>query len=78
MSRRKQAVVRMLARVVQIVYGSASTSMSGIEPDRSELEARNSLKRLQRLANKDPDNQFGSCFVRLQMKLLKRLRKSKG
>jgi len=77
MSKRKQAVVRMLAQVVQILYGPASSGMSGIEPDGSELEARKFLKRLQRLANKDPDNKFGACFVRLQLKLLKRLRKSK-
>ena len=77
MSKRKETVVRMLAQVVQVVYGIPDPSMSGIEPDRSELEARNSLKRLQRLANKDPDNKFGTYFVRLQLKLLKRLRNSK-
>lgn len=77
MSRRKQAVVRMLAQVVQVVYAPPGSSMSGIEPDGSELEARNSLKRLQRLANKDPDNKFGTYFVRLLIKLLKHLRNSK-
>jgi hypothetical protein len=77
MSKRKQAVVRMLGRVVQVVYGPPGSDMSGIEPDRSELESRNLLKRLQRLANKDPDNEFGTCFVRLQLMLLKRLRNLK-
>lgn len=77
MSKRKHTVVRMLAQVVHIVYGTTSSSMSGIEPDRSEHEVRNLLKRLLRLANKDPDNQFGTYFVRLQLKLLKRLRNSK-
>jgi hypothetical protein len=51
--------------------------MSGIEPDGSELEARNLLKLLQQLANKDPDNKFGTYFVRLQLKLLKRVRNFK-
>jgi len=78
MSRRKQTVVRMLAQVVQVVYGSSGSNMSGIEPDRSELEARNLLKRLQQLANKDPDNRFGTYFVRLQVKLFKHLRNSKN
>ena len=77
MSRRKQSVVRMLAKVVRVVYAPPNPSMSGIEPDRSELEARSSLKLLQHLANKDPDNEFGKHFVRLQLKLLKRLRNYK-
>jgi len=77
MSRRKQAVVRMLAKVVRVVYAPPNPSMSGIEPDRSELEARNLLQLLQHLANKDPDNKFGMYFVRLQLKLLKRLRNFK-
>ena len=77
MSKRKQTVVRMLARVVKIVHGATNASMSGIEPDRSELDARKLLRRLRKLANKDPDNQFGTCFVRLQFRLLKHLRNSK-
>ena len=77
MSKRKQTVARMLEQVVQIVYGANCSDLSGIEPDRSELEARKMLKRLQRLANKDPGNKFGACFVRLQLKLLKHLRNSK-
>ena len=77
MSKRKQAVVRMLAKVVHVVYAPPRPSMSGIEPDGSELEARNLLKLLQQLANKDPDNKFGTYFVRLQLKLLKRVRNFK-
>jgi len=77
MSKRKHAVVRMLERVVNIVYAATGTGMSGIEPDGSELEIRKLLKQLQRLANKDPDNKFGTCFVRLQLKLLKHLRDPK-
>ena len=77
MSKRKHAVVRMLGQVVNIIYGATGSSMSGIEPDRSELEIRKLLKRLQRLANKDPDDKFGMYFVRLQLKLMKRLRNSK-
>ena len=76
MSKRKHTVVRMLEQVVNIVYATGA-SMSGIEPDGSAFEIRKLLKRLQRLANKDPDNKFGTCFVRLQLKLLKRLRDSK-
>lgn len=76
MSKRKNTVVRMLSQVAQIVYGATGSSMSGIEPDGSELEVRKLLIRLHRLANKDPDNKFGTCFVRLQLKLLKRLRSS--
>jgi hypothetical protein len=76
-SKRKQTVVRMLAQAVQIVYGSASADMSGIEPGKSELDARKLLMQLQRLANKDPGNKFGVCFARLQLKLLKRMRNSK-
>lgn len=77
MSKRKHTVVRMLEQVVGIIYDATEASMSGIEPDGSEPEIRKMLKRLQRLANKDPDNKFGTCFVRLQLKLLKRLRNSK-
>ena len=77
MSKRKRTVVRMLAQVVQILYSSASTGMSGIEPDESALEIRKLLKKLQQLADQDPENKFGTCFVRLQLKLLKRLRGSK-
>lgn len=77
MSRRKQTVVRMLAQVVHIVYGSAGTDMSGKEPDESELAVRKLLKKLQQLADRDPSNKFGTYFVRLQLKLLKRLRSSK-
>jgi hypothetical protein len=77
MSRRKKVVVRMLEQAVQVVYGPASADLSGIEPDRSELDARRLLKRLHWLTNKDPGNEFGTCFVRLQLKLLKRLRKFK-
>jgi hypothetical protein len=76
-SRKKQTVVRMLARVVRIVYGSAVADMSGIEPDKSELAVRKLLKELQQLADRDPENQFGTYFVRLQLKLLKRLRNSR-
>jgi hypothetical protein len=76
MSKRKHAVVRMLEQVVNIVCVATDASMSGIEPDGSVLEIRKLLMRLQRLANKDPDNKFGTCFVRLQLKLLKRLRNS--
>lgn len=77
MSRRKQTVVRMLAQVVQIVYGSAGADMSGNEPDKSELAVRKLLKKLQQLADGDPDNKFGIYFVRLQLKLLKVLRNSR-
>jgi hypothetical protein len=76
MSKRKHAVVRMLEQVVKIVC-TTDASMSGIEPDGPVLEIRKLLMRLQRLANKDPDKQFGTCFVRLQLKLLKRLRNPK-
>jgi hypothetical protein len=51
--------------------------MSGIKPDKSERDARKLLRQLQRLANKDPGNKFGVYFVRLQLKLLKRMRNSK-
>lgn len=67
----------MLAQAVHIVYGSAGADMSGIEPDKSELDARKLLMQLQRLANKDPGNKFGICFVKLQLKILKRMRNSK-
>jgi len=77
MSKRKHTVVRMLEQVVTIVCGATGAGMSGIEPDGSALEIRKLLKRLQRLANKDPDNKFGTYFVRLQLKLLKHLRNSK-
>ncbi len=77
MSKKKETVVRMLAQVVQIVYGPACTDMSGIEPDKSELEARKLLSQLQRLADKDPNSKFGTYFVRLQLKLFKRIRNSK-
>jgi hypothetical protein len=77
MSRKKQTVVRMLAQVVQIVYGSADTDMSGNEPDKSELAVRRLLKKLQQLADGDPDNSFGTYFVRLQLKLLKVLRNAR-
>lgn len=77
MSKRKQTVVRMLEQVVQVIYGPSRPGVSGIEPGRSELEVRDWLKRLQRLANKDPGNKFGTSFVRLQLKLLKRLRNCK-
>jgi hypothetical protein len=75
-SKRKQTVVRMLAQAVQIVYGSVGADMSGIEPDKSERDARKLLMQLQQLANKDPGNEFGVCFVRLQLNLLKRMRNS--
>jgi hypothetical protein len=74
MSRRKQTVVRMLAQVVHIIYGSVGTDMSGTEPDKSELAVRKLLKMLQQLADRDPNNMFGTYFVRLQLKLLKHLR----
>jgi hypothetical protein len=77
MSRRKQTVVRMLAQVVHIIYGSTGTDMSGNEPDKSELAVRKLLKMLQQLADRDPCNKFGTYFVRLQLKLLKRLRNSR-
>ena len=77
MSKRKKTVVRMLAQVVQMLYSPAGTGMSGIEPDESALDIRKLLKKLQQLADQDPENQFGTCFVRLQLKLLKRLRSSK-
>lgn len=77
MSRRKQTVVRMLAQVVHIVYCSAGTDMSGNEPDKSELAVRKLLEKLQQLADRDPNNKFGTYFVRLQLKLLKRLRSSR-
>jgi hypothetical protein len=67
----------MLAQVVQIVYGPTSTDMSGIEPDKSELAVRKLLNKLQQLADRDPDSKFGTYFVRLQLKLLKRLRNSR-
>lgn len=76
-SKRKKAVVRMLEQVVQITYGTAESGMSGIEPDESELNSRKLLSQLRHLANKDPDNMFGIYFVRLQLKLLKRLRNHK-
>lgn len=76
-SKRKETVVRMLGRAVQIVYGPVGTGMSGIEPDKSAIEARKLLKKLQLLANKDPENRFGIVFVRLQLKLLRHLRNSK-
>ena len=74
MSRRKKTVVRMLEQVVHILYSSASTDMSGTEPDKSERMVRRLLKILQQLADRDPDNKFGTYFVRLQLKLLKHLR----
>jgi hypothetical protein len=77
MSRRKQTVVRMLAQVVHVVYGSADADMSGNEPDKSELAVRKLLKKLQQLADGDPDNKFGTYFVRLQLTLLKVLRNSR-
>jgi hypothetical protein len=77
MSRKKQTVVRMLAQVVHIVYGPAGTDMSGNEPDKSELAVRKLLKKLQQLADRDPNSKFGTYFVRLQLKLLKRLRSSR-
>ncbi len=77
MSRKKQTVVRMLAQAVHIVYGSAGTDMSGIEPDKSELAARKLLNKLHQLADRDPSNKFDTYFVRLQLKLLKRLRSSR-
>lgn len=77
MSKRKQTVVRMLRRAVQIVYGPVGNSMSGFEPDKSALDAHKLLKKLQQLAKKDPENLFDVYFMRLQLKLLKMLRKSK-
>jgi hypothetical protein len=77
MSRRKKTVVRMLAQVVHIVYSPAGTDMSGNEPDRSELAVRKLLRILQQLADRDPENKFGTYFVRLQLKLLKVLRNSR-
>ncbi len=76
MSRRKKTVVRMLAQVVNII-DSAGTDMSGKEPDKSELAVRKLLKKLQQLADRDPENRFGTYFVRLQLRLLKRLRDSR-
>lgn len=76
MSRRKKTVVRMLAQVVNIVH-SAGPDMSGKEPDKSELAVRKLLKKLQQLADRDPENRFGTYFVRLQLRLLKRLRNSR-
>jgi len=64
----------MLEQVVHILYNSTSTDMSGKEPDKSERTVRRLLKILQQLADRDPDNKFGTYFVRLQLKLLKHLR----
>jgi len=64
-------------RWVHIVYGPAGSDMSGNEPDKSELAVRKLLNKLQQLADRDPNNKFGTYFVRLQLKLLKRLRNSR-
>lgn len=60
----------MLGQAVQIAYGP-------VVPDMSGLDARKLLKKLQQLANRDPDHEFDVYYGRLQLKLLKKLRKFK-
>lgn len=73
-SNRKQQVVRLLERAVNLAFFSANpSSMSGLKPDRSEQSARQVLKKLKALAECDPDNKFGVVFTRLQLKIFAKL-----
>jgi hypothetical protein len=73
MSRKNERLVSMLERAVAITYGQTQDDMSGIKPDKSELRARRIVKKLEKLARKDPSNDFGKQFTRLQLEILKHL-----
>ena len=73
---KKKRVVRMLEQAVKWMYNRADFSgHSEIKAGRSETSARNSLRKLKKLAENDPDNRFGICFTRLLTKLLKDIRR---
>jgi len=73
-SNRKQQVVRLLERAVNLAFANANpNSMSGLKPDRSEQSARQLVKKLKALAEFDPDNKFGVVFARLQLRIFAKL-----
>jgi hypothetical protein len=75
MSIKNRKVVRMLEKVVDLVFAPHdSDGKSGLEPGESSRQVRRMLKKLAQLAEKDPDNSFGTYLTRLQLKILKRLR----
>lgn len=74
--RKKKKLVRLLRKAVDLIYGTGPRDRSGIEPDKSEVDARKLLKKLGLLAVEDPENLFGIYFTRLQIRIFKRLRVS--
>lgn len=78
MSIKNRKVVRMLEKVVDLVFvPNDSDGKSGLEPDELLRQVRRMLKKLEHLAETDPDNRFGTNLTRLQLKILKRLRTKK-
>jgi hypothetical protein len=73
MSKARRRMVRMLSTAVNLTFRGQSGGMSGLEPDKPERAARQMLDRLRILSNKDPNNQFGALFTRLQLLLFKYL-----
>jgi hypothetical protein len=72
--KKKKKLVRMLRKAVDIVYGTGKRNISGPKPDRSELETRRLLARLEQLAYSDPNSKFDVLFAQLNVRIVRHLR----
>jgi hypothetical protein len=75
MGRARERIVRLLEQAVDVAFGTASSNGSGLEPDKSERKARRNLAVLKELASRDPDDEFDTHFVRLQLMIFRRMRR---